>query len=188
VVVNGSAVGFLSFNRGGKSSLGAAMMQGGFPLLTDDVLAIASGADGFSGRLGYPQMRLWPREADHFWGPAANFPRVHPHASKVRVPIGTGVFDAADKPLAGFYLPARRPADEDTAVDFRPVAPRDAVIEFIRHSFVAPLIEAAGWHASRLDFLARLAAEVPVKHLIYPSGLEHLPRVRDAILADLENR
>jgi len=192
VVADGGAVGFLSFNGGGKSSLGAAMVQGGCPLLTDDVLAVESNPEGFSGRHGYPQMRLWPTEADHFWGPAASLARVHPDTPKVIVPVGNGGFGAfedSERPLTRFYLPMRRPpSDHEAAVEFETLSRRDALIEFVRHSFVASLAEAAGWQARRLDFFARLAAAVPVKRLIYPSGLEHLPRVRDAILADLETR
>jgi hypothetical protein len=191
VVADGRAVGFLSHNGGGKSSLAAAMMQGGHPLLTDSVLAVKLSSQGFSGQHGYPQMRLWPAEAGYFCG-SANFPRVYRDVSKVCVPVGResfGAFDETERPLIGFYLPARRPpGDGNLAVEIQMLSRRDAVIEFVRHSFVAPLVEAAGWQARRLDFFARLAAEVPVKRLIYPSGLEHLPRVRDAILADLENR
>lgn len=187
VVAGGAAVGFLSFNGGGKSSLATAMMQGGCPLLTDDVLAVDSDPEGFSGRFGYPQMRLWPPEAEHFWGSAASFQRVHQDFSKVRVPIDSEAFDATGRSLACFYLPVRRPlVDGDGAVRFETLSRRDAVIEFVRHSFVAPLVQAAGWQARRLDFFAHLAAEVPVRRLIYPSGLEHLPRVVDEILEDLD--
>lgn len=190
VVAEGRTVGFLSHNGGGKSSLAAAMMQGGCPLLTDDVLAVEPSAEGFCGRHGYPQMRLWPAEADHFYGPAASLPRVHPDASKVRVPVGGGAFGAfedAERPLTSFYLPIRRPpGDGDTAVKVEALSPRDAVIEFVRHSFVGSLVEAAGWQPRRLDLFTRLATAVPVKRLVYSSGLDHLPRVRDAILNDLE--
>jgi len=192
VVADGRTVGFLSYNGGGKSSLAAAMMQGGCPLLTDDVLAVEPSPQGFAGRHGYAQMRLWPTEAEHFCGPAAGFPRVHRDASKVRVPVGNGAFgtfDGAERPLTAFYLPVRRPpGDRDTWVEIEALCPRDAVIEFVRHSFVASLVEAAGWQPRRLDLFARLALAVPVKRLIYPSGLEHLPRVREAILNDLEDR
>ncbi len=191
VASNGRTVGFLSYNGGGKSSLAAGMMQGGCLLLTDDVLAIMQGPEGFSGRHGYPQMRLWPTEAEHFWGPAANLPRVHPDTPKVRLPVGNGSFGAFEEarrpPLTGFYLPVRRPSGDDRmAVEIATLSARDAVIEFVRHSFVAPLVEAAGWQSRRLDLFTRLALAVPVKRLIYPSGLEHLPRVRDAILNDLD--
>jgi hypothetical protein len=189
VVAGDHAVGFLSFNGGGKSSLAAAMMHEGCPLLTDDVLAVEAGPVGFSGRSGYPQMRLWPAEADRFCGSATAFERVYPDVPKVRVPIGSevfGAFDAAVRPLAGFYLPVRQPDTEAAGtVQIEPLSPRDAVIEFVRHSFVAPIVEAAGWQARRLDFFAHLATGVPVKRLLYPSGFEHLSRVVDEVLADL---
>ena len=188
VAAGGRTVGFLSRNGGGKSSLAAAMMEGGSPLLTDDVLAVEPGPGGFSGRHGYPQMRLWPAAAEHFCGPAARLPRVHRDSPKLRVPVGAGgfgAFEAAERPLSGFYLPVRRPGAAG-GVEVEALAPRAALIELVRHSFVGALVEAAGWQPRRFDVLARLAVAVPVKRLTYPDGLEHLPRVREAILADLE--
>lgn len=188
VAAGGRTVGFLGANGGGKSSLAAAMMEGGSPLLTDDVLAVEPGPGGFSGRHGYPQMRLWPAAAERFCGPAARLPRVHRDSPKLRVPVGAGgfgAFAAAERPLSGFYLPVRRPGPVGSgAVAVEPLTPRAALIELVRHSFVGALVEAAGWQPRRLDVLARLAVAVPVKRLSYPDGLEHLPRVREAVLAD----
>ena len=190
VADGGRTVGFLSPNGGGKSSLAAALMEGGWPLLTDDVLAVEAGPDGFRGRRGYPQMRLWPAEAERFCGPAASLPRVHRDCSKLRVPVGGGgfgAFAAAERPLSSFYLPERRPGGGGAgAVAVEALAPRAAMIELVRHSFVGALVEAAGWQPRRFDILARLAVAVPVKRLTYPSGHEHLPRVREAIVADLK--
>ena len=33
-----------------------------------------------------------------------------------------------------------------------------------------------------------MARQVPMRRLVYPAGYEHLPRVREAVLADVENR
>jgi hypothetical protein len=188
VVTGGGAVGFLSHNGGGKSTLAAAMVAGGCPLLSDDVVAVEECASGFCGHHGYPQMRLWPEEARHFCGATASLPRLHADTTKLRVPVGAGgfgTFDDAKRPLSRFYLPVRRPAaDGDPSVRLETLSPRDAVIELVRHSFVAALVEAAGWQPRRLDLFARLALAVPVKRLTYPSGLEHLPAVRAAILLD----
>jgi len=32
-----------------------------------------------------------------------------------------------------------------------------------------------------------MVQQAPMRRLIYPAGYEHLPRVRDAVLADVEN-
>ena len=38
-----------------------------------------------------------------------------------------------------------------------------------------------------LDFSARMVQPAPMRRLIYPAGFEHLPRVREAAPADVEN-
>ena len=38
----------------------------------------------------------------------------------------------------------------------------------------------------RLEFFARMVQQVPVRRLVYPTGFEHLPRVRETILEDLD--
>lgn len=44
------------------------------------------------------------------------------------------------------------------------------------------IVEAAGWQADRLGALSQLVEQVPVRRLVYPNGVEHLPQVVDAIL------
>jgi len=189
-VAGGGAVGFLTFNGGGKSTLAAALAEVGCPILTDDVLAVRM--DGTLAQPAYPQVRLWPSEAAHFLGPDSRFPRVDPRIPKMRVPMGPGglgSFAAAEAPLRCIYVPERRPPGEGgNGIDIQPIRPRDAVIELLRHSFIGPLAEAACGRERRLDQLARLAARVPLRRLIYPDGLEHLPHVVETVLADLEER
>jgi hypothetical protein len=191
VAVRGQAVAFLSTNKGGKSSLAASLLQASYPLLTDDILPVEYTDGAFLGRPGYPALRLWPDEAQHFLGHYEDLPLVHPELAKRRVPVGPdgfGAFCDVAQPLACLYLPERRdPAARETAVEITPVSLRDAVIELVRHSFTARLVEALGLQAQRLDFFARLVRHVPLRRLVYPSGFEHLPSVRNAILKDLES-
>lgn len=188
VSFHGDAVAFLSSNHGGKSGLAASLMSLGYPLLTDDILPVENAPGTFLGRPGYPTMRMWPDEVEFFLGGYEHLPLVHPDFSKRRIFVGPdafGTFCEEPQPLALIYLPERRPAgDPDGSVKIIPVSPRDGVIELIRHSFSAHLAEAAGLAAQRLDFFARMAGQVPMRRLVYPSGFEHLERVRDAVLKD----
>jgi hypothetical protein len=77
VVVDGHAIAFLSRHGGGKTSLAATMVSRGYPLLSDDLLALTPAADGFLARPGYPQMRMWPEQARHFVG-REDLEQVHP--------------------------------------------------------------------------------------------------------------
>ncbi|MBC7260861.1 MAG: hypothetical protein H5T63_02510 [Chloroflexi bacterium] len=189
VVVNGRAAAFLSTNSAGKSTLAAAMVQAGYPLLTDDILPVEHVNTTLQGRPGYPQMRLWPDEAQYFLGHYEDLEFVHPAYAKRRVPIGPGGFgtfcDEA-KPLACIYLPERRDAQKcGNQVEISPLSRRDALIELVRHSFVASVVEQLGLQAQRLDFFARMVQQVPMRRLVYPSGSEYLPQVQEAILTDL---
>ncbi|MBM4466884.1 MAG: hypothetical protein FJ014_15260 [Chloroflexi bacterium] len=190
VVADGRVAAFLSCSTSGKSVLAAALMQGGYPLLTDDILPVERSGGAFVGRPGYPQIRLWPDEAQHFLGHYQDLERVHPELSKRRVPVGPdgfGTFCDESQPLACIYLPERRdPAQWGTEIEITPVSPRDAVIELVRHSFTPRVVEAIGLQPQRLDFFAQMVQQVPMRRLAYPSGFEHLPRVREAILEDLE--
>jgi len=179
---------FLSTHGGGKTGLAAALMQAGGALLTDDLLPVEERGGAFLAHPGYPQMRMWPDEAAWFLGGCDDLPLVHPELAKRRVPVGPdgfGSFHARPLPLACLYLPERRP-EARGPVEIHPVAPRDAVIELVRHSFSPFLVEAAGLQPGRFDLFARLARQVPVRRLSYPTGFDRLPGVAEALLRDLE--
>lgn len=185
VVADGRAVAFLASEGGGKTGLAAALMQqAGSALLTDDIAALEETEEGFAVRPGYPQMRMWPDAAGHFLGRFEQLPRVHPQLAKRRVPVGPaglGRFEGSPVPLAAVFLPARR-KEGAAEVEARRIAPAEAVVELVRHSFTPHLVEAAGLQPARLGILARLAGEVPLFRLSYPSGFEHLPRVVESVL------
>ncbi len=183
VATDRGAVAFLSRKEGGKTGLAAAFLQAGLPLVTDDVLPVEEAGGTFLARPGYAQMRMWPDEAAHFVEGWEGLPTVHPDISKRRVPVGDGgfgTFHDASLPLACLYVPER--VTEGT-VEIQDVSPRDAVIELLRHSFSPRLVEAVGLGPRRLDFFARLAMQVPVRRLRYPSGFDRLPEAVERVLS-----
>jgi len=189
VVIEGHAVVFLSLRGNGKSTIAAALMQDGYPLLADDILPVEEREGTFVGRPGYPQMRLWPDEARHFLGQHRELERVHPAYSKRRVPVGAdgfGSFCQSSQPLGCLYVLERRESPNgQPEIEIAPISPRDAVIELTRYSFSARTVEAVGLQPHRLKLFAEMAERVPVRRIVYPSGFQHLSRTRDAILEDL---
>lgn len=184
VTVGGGAVALLASNRGGKSSLAAALGDAGHPLLTDDVLGVEPSGDGFRARPSYPQMRSWPEDAARRLGAeaAAGLPRAHPGFEKLRVPVAR--FDPEPRPLARIYVPVRRPPDEPGPVLIEPLSPREALVALLAGSFLPRLVEAMGWSGRRLDLLGRLASAVPARRIVLPHGLEHLPEAASRLAAD----
>lgn len=189
VVVGDGAAVFLATNSGGKSSLAASLMQAGHPLLTDDVLPVERRGGAYLGRSGYPQMRMWPDQAQRFLGHYEDLEIVHPAYSKRRVPVGEsgmGTFHRGPAPLSCFYLPERRdPTEWGTDIEITPIPRTEALMTLVGQSFVPHTVEALGLQPQRLSFFASLVGQVPVRRLVYPEGYEHLPKVRRAILNDL---
>lgn len=189
VVVEDRAAAFLATNSGGKSSLAATLMQAGYPLLTDDVLPIERSGETFKGRPGYPQMRMWPEQAQLFLGHYEDLDIVHPAYSKRRVPVGKGglgTFCGTSQSLACLYIPERRdPVDWGTGVEISPLSRQEALMSLVGQSFAAHIVDGLGLQRHRLNVLASLVSRVPIRRIAYPDGFEYLPSVRSAILEDL---
>lgn len=189
VVVDGRAAAFLAVPGCGKSSLAATMMQAGYPLLTDDLLPVEYSGGEYIGRPSYPQVRMWPDRAQHVLGHYEDLDLVVPHLPKRRVPIGEdgfGTFCETSRPLGCLYLPERRdPAEWGTRIGITPLSPREELMQLIEHSFAVGVVQALGMHGRRLGFFSRMVPRVPMRRIVFPSGSEYLPRVRQAILDDL---
>ena len=187
VTTSQGAVAFLSNSGNGKSGLAAALVQAGCALLSDDILPLAPAGERWTASPGFPVMRMWPDEADFFLGGHSDLPRVHPAGEKRRVFIGRagwGAFEPQPQPLACLVVPERRPQDTPgSQVSLTPISPRDGVIEIVRYSFSARLVQAAGLQPQRLHSIARLARQVPLLRLSYPSGFHYLPGVAAEILS-----
>jgi hypothetical protein len=182
VAVGNGAVGFLATNKGGKSTLAAALMRAGCPLLTDDILVIDEADGEVVGRPSYPQMRMWPEQVRHFVGDGSDLPRVVPHLTKRRVPVGAGgfgTFHATARTVTHLFLPEYRP-DVD-GVQATPLSPQEAVTTLLRHAFLPNTVEDLGLAATRLPALTTLAKQAEVARLVYPEGADRLPQVAESI-------
>lgn len=183
VVVDGSAIAFLSNHGGGKTSLAATMLHLGHPLGSDDIVALTVADDGIVARPGYPQMRMWPEQAAHFVGHDV-LERVHPGLTKRRVPVGRGglgTFDGELRPLTALYLPQRR---EGGDIAFETMPPSQALFELVRHTFLVGIVEGSGLANARFASLAHVVRRVPMRIVRYPDGLDRLPEVAERIATD----
>jgi hypothetical protein len=184
VVTGAGALGFLASNKGGKSSLAAALMQAGCPLLTDDILTLAAVSGAVRGQAAFPSMRMWPEQAAHFLGSAEALDIVHPAFAKRRFPVGPGGFGrfhAGDTAMAGLCIPTMHD-DPARGVVFEPLPPKTLFLQLLQHSFVARPVAALGWQARRMPLLGQASTAIPGYVLHYPRGLDRLPDVARAIL------
>lgn len=184
VVVDGVAVAFMGAKGGGKTTAATGLIAGGHALLADDLLALRFHANGVSAAPGYPMLRLWPEQADHFLGGHERLPLVHPAFTKRRIclPQQFGEFHPQCAPLRRLYVPQR---SRDGAPTITPMRSRDAVLSLVRESFLRDAVHGLGLAQGRLGMLARIVRDVTVCSLRYPDGFDRLPELVAAVEEDL---
>lgn len=178
VAVDGRAVVFLGGPGWGKSTLAAALYARGHGILADDVTAVDGDAGSPMVFPGFPQLKLWPEAAAALGDGPETLARIHPLLEKRARPAGRG-FPEAPLPLKRIYVLARGPAHE-----IEPLRPQEALVELVRHSYCARLLQALD---ARRHFLqcATLAARVPVCRLKGERSLSALPDLAQLVEDDL---
>lgn len=187
-VVNDGAVAFLGNCGHGKSSLGAAFLQTGHALLTDDLLVVSERGHGlrrFVAHPGPPRIKLFPEIAHALLDRERSGVPMNPETMKLIIPLTPHETCETPVPLKAIYVlrpPApRRPFKRIT---IRPLSPRRACLELIANTFNLVITERARL-SRQFDWAARLASAIPVKSLSYPRDLKQVGNVVAAIHTDL---
>ena len=185
VVIDREAVGFVADGGYGKSSLAAAFLGAGCPVLTDDLLVVKEAAHGFLAYPGPPRIKLFPHIAQRLLGDRITGIPMNPHTRKLVIPLPADLSSHDPIPLRAIYLltpAATKPPDK--RVRIRTLPPHRACLQLLRHTFNTVVTDAERLKPQFL-LAATLASAVPVKLLSYPRSVNVLPSVRDAILSDL---
>jgi hypothetical protein len=187
VVIDGAAVAFLGDCGYGKSTLAAALLTRGYPILTDDVMAIEERNDHWTVHPGMPRLKLFPSVTRALLGFSPRGTPMNHGTAKLVLPLGPRQSVRRRVPLKALYVlsdPARRRIRRSPHVQIEPLAGREAFLEIIRGAFNLVNVERERL-ANQFRFATRLVATVPVRRLSYTRELSFLPTVCDAVLADL---
>jgi hypothetical protein len=186
VLVDGAAILVAGPAGAGKSTLTAALVGIGMPLLSEDLAVLTVGSDGIVVQSGYPRLRLCPDAAPVVGRTPAELPRVFgPHALDdkrwVEASALAGGFHAKPAPLRAIYLLAPRLPDRKF-LTIVPLPPHRAGLALLEHRY------GAGWlplpRAQALAWCARIANVTPVRVVHAPPGLDRIRGTAEAIVAD----
>lgn len=178
VEVNGSALIFAGPSHAGKSSLSAAFHRRGYPLISEDVVALDQRDEGYFVRPGYAGIRLYPETLELLYGQDAvtaamqvDHKYLHPLDAIATSP----------RPVQALYLLAPR-NPELRGPRITPLDPTSALLPlpgyFYLHRF-AP----REWLARDFPRLGELVQRVPVFVLERPDALSCLDATIDLLLA-----
>jgi hypothetical protein len=189
VVMDRGAVAFLGPTGKGKSTLAAAFLRRGAALLTDDILPLCVEPDGVYGLPGPPLMKLWQPTAEHTLGlPAEGLPNVTSSIDKKLLVInGQYPLAQAPAPLRALYVLNRREPSSGATdqIQSQFISKREAMAVLLAQiSYTA--FPTPAETASFLPLFVRLASQVPIRVLSYPSRFDWQDMVVEQVERDLE--
>ena len=178
VSVGGRAVALLGDCGLGKSTLAAALLARGCPIVTDDLIVTRSSRGRVEVWPGLPRLKLYPRVARALLGESAAASRMNRGSVKIVVPLHRRQSVRQRLPLHGLFVLDR--SDRGIAIDR--LRGSEALIETLRATFNDIVIRRPRI-AAQFEFASRLVSAVPVYRLTYPRRLADLPKVCEAIVA-----
>jgi hypothetical protein len=183
VATPAGAIGILGDSGYGKSTLAAALIEAGFPLVTDDLLVLLPEGDNLMAQPGLPRLKLWPETAARYLPGVPSQPMA-PGTVKRIYALDPPRRTLQPLPLKALYL-LRQPVtqNETSKVTIRTIPPARAFVELTRSTFNSVLVDPERLRG-QFRFATDLATRLPVRSLSYPPGFQQLPHVVERVVRD----
>jgi hypothetical protein len=168
VVIDGKAYAFVGDSGTGKSTLAAAFVQAGYPLLSDDVIAVSLSPEGIPMVApAYPQQKLHRQSIEHLGVNADGCRIIVGEFSKFAVPVASS-FSTESYPLGGLF--ELNPSEERTtiAIEPTPMLARFPIVRY--HSYrsnIIPLLGLTQWH---FETAAQVVSRIGFYQLYRPTA------------------
>jgi hypothetical protein len=135
VSVNDRAIALVGPPEMGKSTLAAALVRRGFPLLSEDVCALRATTDDFEVIPGYPLIRLWPSAVEALFGRSDALPPLTPNWDKRGWPLQSDdvEFCSEPRPLRAIFVLGWDGLAESPRIE--EIAAGRAFIELVANSY-----------------------------------------------------
>ena len=181
IAVNGGVVAFLGKSGQGKSTTAGALHQLGYPIVTDDVLALdVSNPENITVLPSFPNLRLWPESVTSLGHIPENLPQVYPNSQK-RFRRVTEGFQETPLPLKKIYV-----LEYGTRNEIESLTPHQAFLEVTRQSYPGQeLLKATGTVATKFQLSTKLANSISVCRLKRPRSLSTLSDLASFIENDV---
>jgi len=179
----------------GKSTLSTVLMQHGYELMTDDMVALyeenREGQTEYGVYPSWPILRLWPNSIEHVLNAEGNtldksntFKKVHDKFEKRIVPIKAPEKELQKKQqhkkkrVTDIFLLKRVDKVTDPGhISVTQLPGSDAVMALMQNTLLGEVYRPLNLEQKRIISLARLAEHMKVSQITYPSGTQGLQAV-----------
>jgi hypothetical protein len=184
VAIDNKAIAFVGFPGVGKSTTAAAFAQRGFPVIADDVVALAEEGGNFLVPPGYPRVNLWPDSVRALLGSEEVLPRISPTWEKCYMGLDENGLGFASKPLplgVIYLLDEREPGL--AAPLFEEIVGGDAVAALVANTYVNYLLD-RDMRSAEFDVLSRILARIPIRRIRPTADLAAVFDLSEVIVSD----
>jgi hypothetical protein len=163
IAIDGQAIALVGTSGAGKSTAAATFAQMGYPILSDDVVAIDDSGSRFFVQPAYPRVRLWPESVESLFGHEDALQRLTPSWTKRFLDLNGPEYRFQHRalPLAAIYLLGARVASAAPArieaVDTGP-----SLMFLVSDTSTTWLLDRAS-RAREFEVLSRIAQSVPIR-------------------------
>ncbi|MBD2872155.1 phosphoenolpyruvate carboxykinase (ATP) [Paenibacillus arenilitoris] len=165
VVIDGKVYAIVGESGAGKSTLAAAFARAGYPLMTDDVIAVALTDDAALVHPSYPQQKLWEESIEQLGLHDRDYSSIYQRVNKYAVPIRSR-FCREALPLAGIVELVKSDAPEPSIQAYNRLEGLHALNVHTYRNSLLHLMNRQQW---QFQSIARLASELPVYRLRRPA-------------------
>jgi hypothetical protein len=180
IVVEKGVVAFAGNTGWGKSTLAKAFHTQGFPLVTDDILAIDMAIHTPMILPSFPLLKLWPDSAIALDEDLSHFTKLHASTQKLARSF-TENFQDQRLPLKCIYILGK--GDQSS---IETLSEQDALTNLIAHSWGTTSLTQKDYVHIHLQQCARIIQEVPVRRLRRPTDLKQVHQSVQLILDNLQ--
>lgn len=184
VAVDGRGIALVGQPGAGKSTTAAGFACCGFPVLSDDVVALADKEAQFLVQPGYPRVNLWPDSVRQLFGSEDALPRITPTWEKRYLPLGQNGhhFASTPLPLRAIYILDGRDEALTTPI-IEEFAGEEAFMALVANTYVNYLLDQ---NMRRVEFevLSRVVSEIPVRRVRVPDEPSAVFGLCEAIVDD----
>ena len=188
VAIDGQAIALVGTSGAGKSSTAAAFARLGYPVLTDDVLALSDHGNSFDVQPAYPRVRLWSESAIALFGGQQPLPLITPNWDKHFLDLNGPDYQFQDHalPLSAVYFLGER-SNEHGNPKVEVLSSREALMALVADTSVTYLLDSRQ-RAQEFEVLGRLVANVALRRVTPSVDLDRISELCVAIMDDLRSR
>lgn len=167
VVIDGKVYAIVGESGAGKSTLAAAFAHAGYPLMTDDVIAVSLSNESAAATVypSYPQQKLWEESIEQLGLLSDNYSSIYQRVNKYAVPIRSQ-FCREPLPLAGVVELIKASEPEPSLKAYNRL---EGLHVLNVHTYRNSLLHLLNLQQWQFQSIARLASGLPVYQLRRPA-------------------